>query len=254
MGPTTRVGINVMFKRDNDENWSNIDSFAYDSPVTIDMSRFVGENETYEILIYPPTFSSLSKLEIEVPDDNKISLNNVIPSKNIVVAGGPHSFGIGCTTVNNKFSNILERNLDANVYNISYNKKDYLESIKDYYTNGKAPVSDVGIIEIDYYPQSESLIETELPPVIDLMKKKCKYLIGWYAIPPTKSFKKIIANNTIKEYIYNEKIDMIDFSFIYNDEYKEMCVYNNWFINDTANILIYTKLKEEIRRLTKWNI
>ena len=43
-------------------------------------------------------------------------------------------------------------------------------------------------------------------------------------------------------------------SYIYDDYHKDMCVYNNWFINDSGNLLIYKKLIEEIRRLTRWNI
>lgn len=254
VGTTTRVGICVMYKRPHEKNWSNIDSYAYDSPVTIDMSRFIEKNENYEILIYPPIFSSLSKLRVHISDEYYASISSFIPDKNIVVAGGPHSFGLGCTTVNNIFSNILERKIDAELYNLSYNNKNYLRLIKNYYMNNNPPIADVGILELDYFPQNESFIEEDLPQVINLMKKKCKYLIGWYAIPNKKSFKKIIANNIIRNFIYSEEITVVDMSYIYDDHHKDMCVYNNWFINDSGNLLIYKKLIEEIRRLTRWNI
>ena len=254
VGTTTRVGICVMYKRPHEKNWSNIDSYAYDSPVTIDMSRFIEKNENYEILIYPPIFSSLSKLRVHISDEYYASISSFIHDKNIVVAGGPHSFGLGCTTVNNIFSNILERKIDAKLYNLSYNNKNYLRLIKNYYMNNNPPIADVGILELDYFPQNESFIEEDLPQVINLMKKKCKYLIGWYAIPNKKSFKKIIANNIIRNFIYSEEITVVDMSYIYDDYHKDMCVYNNWFINDSGNLLIYKKLIEEIRRLTRWNI
>ena len=90
--------------------------------------------------------------------------------------------------------------------------------------------------------------------VISLMKQRCKYLIGWYCLANVKSYKKIIANNTINDYIYNNDIEIVDLSYLYDDEYREMCTYNNFYINDSGNVMVYKKLKETIRRVVKWKI
>jgi hypothetical protein len=129
-----------------------------------------------------------------------------------------------------------------------------LENVKEFYTNSNPPVADLGILELDFYSQNELVVEDILKEVIVLMKQRCKQIIGWYCIPENRGYKKLIANNTIKDFINNGDIEILDLSFLYDEQYKEMSVYNVWFINDTGNILIYKKLEEAIRRITKWNI
>lgn len=253
-GITPLAGICIMFKTLKNDMWLNLDYHAYDSPLAIDMSDFVDKDEIYEVMIYSPILSNLSKLQIEIPAGFTASKTSWNSSRNIVVAGGSISYGLGCNTVNSMFSNVLERNFNAEVKHITYNSTNYMEKINDYYKNNNPSVSDVIILELDNYSQKESMIEEQLPEVISILKNKCRYLIGWYAIPPKKAFKKIIANNIIKEDIYNKTLEVLDMSFIFDEDYMEMCDYNNWFINDAANIMIYNKLEECIRRLTKWNI
>ncbi len=254
IGVSTRIGIYVMYRLQNDSQWLNINAFAYDSPVCINMSDYVDDDKIYEIMIYAPALSTLSKLEVEISDENYASIIKEIPENNIIVAGGPISHGVGCTSVNNMFSNILERNLDAYVYHITSSSKNYLEYVLNFYQEGKSAIADVIILELDYYGQNESVIEDTLPKIIKILKKRCKYLIGWYAIPEVKSFKKLIANNIISKYEEDENMKILDLSFIYDDEFKDMCTFNNWFINDIGNIIISKEIEECIRGLTIWNI
>ncbi|WP_323735649.1 SGNH/GDSL hydrolase N-terminal domain-containing protein [Methanosphaera sp. ISO3-F5] len=254
VGITAREGISVMYRLTGTQNWCNIDFFFKKPRETIDMSCYVDEGENYEILIYVPIIARISQLEIEVPEGSHISKITTPPNKTMVVVGGPTSYGIGCTSVKNMFSNILERKYDAEVSHVTYNEKNYLESVLDYYNNDYPLIADVGIIELDQFRQNESAVEEILPQLISIMKQRCKYLIGWYAIPESKVFKKIIANNTIKDYVYNNEIQIIDLSYIYDEEHRDMCAYNDYFINDTGNIIIYKQLDKTLRRLPQWNI
>lgn len=254
IGITAREGICVMYKHSNDSNWYNIDCFLSDSPIQIDMTEFISNDESYEIIIYCPIICKFTKLDVIIPDEYHAEIVKNKSNRNIVVMGGPITYGIGCTTVNNMFSNILERKFNAHVDHLAYDTDNYLEAINYYNTHYTPPVADVGIIELDYYSQHESSVESLLPEVISSMKQRCRYLIGWYCIPEAKSFKKTIANNIIREFINNKDLEIIDLSYIHDEKHREMCVYNPMYINDTGNILIYKKLKENIRRLTKWNI
>lgn len=254
-GITAREGICIMYRLSGTKNWYNINMFFRESQVTIDMSDYVDDSQTYEILIYGPIIAKVSKLQISIPEENTLNITGNNKRRNITVAGGPISFGIGCTTAKSIFANVIERKMEGYVHHITYNNFNYLEDISNYYENNdNAPVADIAILEVDYFPQKESNIEEILPKVITMMKQRCKYLIGWYAIPESKSFKKIIANNTIKEYIQNQDIHMLDLSYLYSGEYLDECTYNNFVINDTGHLLIYREIEKEIRRLMKWSI
>lgn len=254
IGLTAREGICIMYRPSGENQWFNIDCYTIIPSVKINMTNFVEKDEVYEIMVYGPIIGKLTKLEVEFPDDSYAEIINWIPEKTLCVAGGSNSFGVGCTTTGLMFSNILERKLSTKMYHVTYNDKNYLESIYNYYKNSNPPVCDVGILELDHYSQNESIVENLLPEVISLMNQRCKYLIGWYSMANVKSYKKIIANNTIQDFIYNNEIEIVDLSYLYNDEYREMCTYNNFYINDTGNMMVYKKLKEAIRRVTKWKI
>lgn len=253
IGTSAREGICLMYKLSSDKTWMNINSYSKVSPVSIDMSKYIEENTSYEIIIYGPIINKLSKLLITVPDEYSAKIIDEVPQRNIVVAGGFNTYGIGCTNTSTMFSHILERKFNAKVENLSYNTINYLNFIYNDYVNSNAPIADVCILELDSFSQNESVSETILPKLIPLMKKRCKKLIGWYAISDEKSYKKIITNNIIKDFIYNGDLEILDLSFLYN-EFDDIGVYSSMYINDTGNILIYKKLEEVIRRLTQWNI
>lgn len=254
IGLTAREGITVMYRHAGESQWYNIDCYTIVKSIKINMNHFIKKGEYYEIMIYGPIIGKLSKLEIEVNDDDYISILDDMPDQTIAVAGGSHSFGIGCTTTACMFSNILERKLNAEVFHVAYNSKNFLNDIYNFYDNHNPPVADIGILEIDHFSQNELVIEETLPKLIPLMKQRCVKLIGWYCIPDSKAFKRVIANNTIRDYINNGDIEIIDMSFVYRDEYKNMCTYNNFYINDSGNMMIYKKLEEKIRGLAQWNI
>ncbi len=254
MGLSLREGLSVMYRTLNDRMWYNIGNYALDTPFTVDMSDFVDEGEIYEIMIYGPIISTLRKLQIIIPDDSYAKIIRLIPDKNVVVVGGPTTYGIGCTTAANMFSNIIERKFDANVYHVAYDDKNYLEKVKDFYSNNTPPVVDIGILELDYFSQNELVVEEDLVDVINLMNQRCKRVVGWYCIPESRMYKSIILNKTIQKLVNNGEIEVLDLSFLYDEKHKDMCTYNVWFINDSGNIFIYKKIKEVIRRLTQWNI
>lgn len=254
MGLPLREGLSVMYRTLNDRMWYNIGNYALDTPFTIDMSNFVDKGEIYEILIYGPIISTLKKLQIILPEGSYAKILKLIPDKNVVVVGGPTTYGIGCTTSANMFSNIIERKFDANVYHLAFDDKNYLKKVKEYYSSNNPPVADIGILELDYFSQNELAVEEDLIDVINLMNQRCKHVIGWYSIEEGRMYKSIILNKTIQKSVNNGDLEVLDLSYLYDDEHRDMCTYNVWFMNDSGNILIYQEIKEVIRRLTQWNI
>lgn len=248
-GLSTREGISVLYRPKSENNWFNIDCYAWVNSVAINMTHFVEENEMYEILIYGPIGANLTKLQIIMNDDDYGTIIDWIPEKSMIAVGGANTFGIGCTTASFLFSNILERKFNVTMYNASFNNRNYLENVYTYYQSSNPPIVDIGILELDHYSQSESAVEELLPEIISLMNLRCKKLIGWYNIPENKAFKKIIANNTIKNFIYENKLEIVDLSKLYDVEYRDMCTFNNYYINDTGNMMLYKELSKVIRRL-----
>ncbi|RAP53504.1 MAG: hypothetical protein BZ138_00650 [Methanosphaera sp. rholeuAM270] len=252
-GISVLEGICVMYRKSGNQNWLNVGMYFNRTRITVDMSDFIDADEKYEILIYAPIMAKLSKLQIRIPDEKMIKVLGNIQKRNIVVAGGPISYGMGCTASKSIFSNIIERKTDGEVHRITFNEKNYLERIYEYYDNNNPPVADIGVLEVDYFTQKESVVEDLLPEVILQMKQRCKHLVGWYTIPESKVFKKVIANHSIQEYI-NQGFKIVDLSYLYSDEHKETFTYNINYLNDSGHVLVFKELMEEIRRLTKWNI
>ena len=66
-GVTAREGIHILYRYPNTKNWFNVDAFSSrNSPITVNMKYIIKEDEEYEILIYKPILSEISKLEIEM--------------------------------------------------------------------------------------------------------------------------------------------------------------------------------------------
>lgn len=213
------------------------------------MRYIVENNKEYEILIYNPILSEINQLKIETPENYKIEYLNDIKDKTILIAGGINSFGIGCTACGVMFPNILGRKLDYNIQNISLNEKNYLKNTFKYFRNYKQPKVDLGILELDYILQENKVFNKYVKRVIKQMKVKTDYLICWYAIPHFEEKKHEKIKKIIKKYSKDEKIEILDLSFIYDEQYSEMCTHSANFINDTGNIMIYKKIEETIKKL-----
>ena len=160
-----------------------------------------------------------------------------------------HSFGIGCTACGVMFSNILGRKFNYNVQNISFNKKNFLKNTYECFKKYEHPKSELTILELDYTLQNDEIFNKYIKKVIKQIKSKTKYLICWYAIPQSEEKKHEKIKKLMKKYSKNKSIEILDLSFIYDEEYSEMCTYSKNFINDTGNILIYKKLEETIKKI-----
>ena len=51
-----------------------------------------------------------------------------------------------------------------------------------------------------------------------------------------------------QKYSKKRDITILDLSFIYDEEFSEMCTHSKNFINDTGNIMIYKKLFDQINQ------
>ncbi len=213
------------------------------------MKHIVEKDEEYEILIYMPILSEINQFIIESPENYKIKYQKNEKNKTLLIAGGMHSFGIGCTACGVMFSNILGRKFNYNVQNISFNKKNFLKNTYECFKKYEHPKSELTILELDYTLQNDEIFNKYIKKVIKQIKSKTKYLICWYAIPQSEEKKHEKIKKLMKKYSKNKSIEILDLSFIYDEEYSEMCTYSKNFINDTGNILIYKKLEETIKKI-----
>ena len=244
VGVTAREGLLVMFRRAEDKSWMVINAYSRKSPVTINMKPVVDDGEEYELLIYAPILGKLAELYLDIPEGCPIVSIEENEIDRVLIGGGIHSFGIGCTTTSMLFSNIVGRKTNSIINNFSFNKHDFLKAYYSNYVEGnrKLPMHDICILEIDSYSQSEDDLEKYLVGVVDLFKSHCKKLICWYTLPPESESKKSLIKELLKD--YEDEIIIEDISCIYSKKYRDMCVYSNKFINDTANVMIYKKLSK----------
>ena len=263
-GVIAREGIHILYRYPNTKNWFNVDAFSSrNSPITVNMKYIIKGDEEYEILIYKPILSEISKLEIEMDEKYSMECLENKKDKTILIAGGIHSFGIGCTACGVMFSNILGRKLDFNIQNISFNERNFLKNIGEYLKSYEQPHVELAILELDYIGQDDKILNRYNKKVIKQLKSKVDYLICWYAIPKTEEKKHEKLKKLMNKYSKDKKIEILDFSFIYDEEYSEMCTHSKNYINDTGNIMIYKRLEKIIKekefpknngRKKKWNI
>ena len=242
VGVTAREGLLVMYKRPEDKSWMPVNAYSRSSPSSINMKYIVGVDVEYELLIYSPIFGIFSDLYLEIPEGYSFVSIQENRIDRIMIAGGIHSFGIGCTTTSMLFSNIIGRKTNSIINNHSLFRNNFLEEYHSRYVLGdrKFPMHDICIFEVDSYSQNEEDLEKYLKDVVELLKSRCKKLICWFALPPESESRKLLIKELLSD--YEDEIIIEDISCIYSDEYSDMCVFSNKFINDTANVMIYKKL------------
>ncbi|AWX32299.1 hypothetical protein [Methanosphaera sp. BMS] len=241
LGISVREGIHVMYKTKKHSNWLNVEQYARHSNVHVPMFNYIEKNEEYDLMIYGPILSSLKTLTVRCSDADKLVEYKSDYSMEISVIGGLHSFGIGCTTVGLMFSNIISRRINAKVNHISFNNKNYLKDVFFKLFNSDVR-GFIGIIEVDYHYQDDEIVQKYLYETVKLMKSKFEHIICWFSIPEKSIYKKHQIYEILKNEIDNKEIVLIDMSFLYEEPYKDMCTLNDYFINDTGNIMIYKKL------------
>lgn len=248
-GISAREGLMVLYRFVDEDIWFNLDAFARFSGVVASMDYITDGNRFYDVLIYGPNLTGLDELEIEIPDgfDGEILQTN--SSRKMMVLGGLNSFGIGCVTSGVFFSNILQRTFDAEVKKVVFNESNFLDKIYNYLKNeDDLPHVDISILEVDYINQNDEYVDKYLNEIIDILKLYSDYVICWLTIPNNKKYKRQKARELL-----NDKVIFEDLSYIH-DDFTDMCTYSRFFINDSANILIFKRLKEVISGVTNWNI
>lgn len=248
MGVTAREGIHVLYRISGTTQWLNVDAYTYrNSPINVNMKYLANDDQSYEILIYGPVFSEIKLLKIEVEDSSKITLLSNDISNDLLFVGGIHSSGIGCTASGVMFPNILARRFDKHFQNISFNEINYLKTIHEKLNRYNLGKYDTIILELDYIRQDGAVFDKYAEKVIKKLKSRCKNLICWYAIPKSEE-KYSKLNEFAQKYSKKRDIAILDLSFIYDEEFSEMCTHSKNFINDTGNIMIYKRLYEQINQ------
>lgn len=242
VGVTAREGLTILYKKD--ANWLNIDTYVRNPNRTIDMRPMINAGEEYEVLIYGPILATIKKLWVTVPNSKNIRLidNN---SSNILIVGGIHSFGIGCTTTGVMFSNLLGRKLNYDIQHLTYNSNNFLRDVFLFLNSNHLPKYDYIIMELDYFNQDDYFVSEYLLEIVNILRNQCTVFIGWSSIPKSKSYKNKKINDLLIDKLEDNSF-LFDFSDIYYD-YSEICTLNDYFINDSGNIVIFKKLFDFIR-------
>lgn len=240
IGIGAREGLCILYRRSKDDYWRNLDIYVRSNEISVNLSKYVPKNKFYELLIYCPILTQLDIISISIPNEDTI--NEISFNKNMLIAGGIHSYGVGCTTTGLMFSNILSRMLEYNVKNISVYENNFIKNILKSLEDIEEKY-DLGILELDFVNQEEEYVTKYLKNVISAMEKKCDKLICWWTIPNSKK-SKIQKLSNIIESISNSKIEFIDMSCLYDDEYKQYCTSSDNFLNDTGNIFIFKKFSK----------
>lgn len=251
VGITAREGICVLYFSPQEKIWLNVDVYTRKESVNVLMTHMINEGETYQIMIYGPILSELSELKVEIDNqyDSKI-IQPLDSNRNVGFFGGIHSFGIGCTTVGTMFSNILGRKQNLNTHQITFNDRNYLEHIYNFFKSSEnIPYFDICILELDYYNQDDEIVEKYLKDVVTLIKAHCDVLIGWFVISPKKEYKYENIDKILYEEISNGDIIIENYSWLYDEEYYDMCTFGYHFINDTGNIMIFKRLQIRLEEL-----
>lgn len=249
IGVTAREGISILYKRINENLYYNVDVMSRHKSFTIDLREILPNDDFFEILIYGPILNKLAYLDIEIGNEFTFEKIDTQSRGNILVGGGLHSFGVGCTTSSVMFSNIIGRKHGVNITNISQYNTDYLDILYNEYTFENLSNYDIGILELDYCNQNDEIVDEYLLKVVDLFRSKCNHLICWYALQNRDNNKKNKINDLLREYTKENKIIMKDLSYLYGGEYFNKCTFGRNFINDTANIYIFKELNTIIGEL-----
>lgn len=248
---SAREGLMILYKFVDEENWYNLEAYArHENPIA-PMYQIADGKRFYDVLIYGPNLTSLVELSIEIEDNFEAQIIDSASPRKMMFLGGKNSFGIGCTTSGVFFSNILQRMLDCEVKKFVYNTNDYLSYIHYSLMNEEnIPDVDVAILEVDCINQNDKIVDNYLKDIIDILKEHCNHIICWLSVPDNEVYKKLKVEKLFES---DEFITFVDLSCIYND-YNDMCIISNKYLNDSANIMIYKKLRNTISEVTNWNI
>ena len=56
----------------------------------------------------------------------------------------------------------------------------------------------------------------------------------------------LVQNISYDTTLSKDNIELHDFSFLYNDEYLDICTYSGNFINDSGNVMLYKEFEKII--------
>ncbi len=244
VGLSAQEGLMVLYRNIDGKTWYNVDAYTTRYDTSVNMTHIINEGEEYEVLIYGPILSNLSKLEIALPENTTGTIIRDDNELNILIAGGMYSYGMGCTTTSLMFSNILGRKTNANIDNISFVENDFLKRTYEYLKRENFPKYNVGIIEVDNYSQDKILLNEYLIKTINIMKGFCNRIICWYSISNYTEEQKKNLEKLLENEISSNNLELLDISFIFNSENKDLCTFSDKFINDTGNIKIYKEMEE----------
>lgn len=245
VGLSAQEGLMLLYRNIDGKSWFNVDAYTTRYNSSVNMTHIIEEGEEYEVLIYGPILSNLSKLEIELPENTTGEIITNDNELSILIAGGMYSYGLGCTTTSLMFSNILGRKTNAKIDNISFIENDFIKRTHEY-LKGKEdfPKYNLGIIEVDNYSQDKSLLNEYLLETIELMKKYCSKILCWYSISNYTPEQKKDLEKLLENEISTDKVELLDISYLFDNENKDLCTFSDKFINDTGNIMIYKQMEE----------
>lgn len=254
VGVAAREGLVVMYQSSASPSWMVVDVFAKTKKEHIDMRHMLNDKEKYKILIIGPLFARITKLYLELPEGATVkSITSC--SKQILVTGGIHSSGGGCTTSAFCIAAILARKTGCCVDINTLYKYDFLAELRQSLERAvtvceRMPRYDAIIFEGDHYRQDDSIVQNYLGEVLSLLSEMTEDVIVWSAIPKEKEYKRTQLEETVKNFKSETKYHCLDLSKYFDDlDYSDMCTYSNNFLNDTGMSAVYNELSHVIQRI-----
>ena len=251
VGISAREGLLVMYRRQSKPFWTVVDVFARSKKEHIDMRHLVDDKENYSVFIIGPMFAKIRKLYIDVEDGvfiSPLSQN----SRSILIIGGIHSSGAGCTTSGFSIPGQLARSMDCRIdthllYKYNYLadlKKDFQELVTE---DGCSLHYDAVIIEADHIRQDDAIVQNNLKDLLYLISFMTKNVLVWSSIPDQKEQKRTTLQLITDQMKANAVFHYLDISQCYDPSMSDMCTFSENFINDTGMVLVSNYLYHYMR-------
>ena len=97
-GLSAREGLLLLYKFIDEYNWYNLDAYARKKDVSVKMTHISDGERYYDVIIYGPNLTHLSKLNIEISDEFEGEIIDLNSNRKMMILGGLNTFGIGCTS------------------------------------------------------------------------------------------------------------------------------------------------------------
>ncbi len=237
VGITAQCGIAIHYRFIGEKIWYPVDLLRYwGEELKVDLSSFIPADVKYEIYIAGPIIGGFQSFYINLGDKNKIYDVEIDNSRNILMLGGPITFGLGLTSAGDSLLHMIERKYTCNVFQFSSEKNNFIKEIKTFLqrTHSKLGFFDYVIIELDQARQNQ-ICAADIIEIINYFRNYHSRIIIWNCCPK--------KNN----YNLQEIVDYyIDCSEVFGESFEDIYTLSRNYVNDSARYYIFKKIEKVI--------